>query len=147
MSTVTQLLERALEALQDVIEGCEEPHKTKTAIKDIEAYLAKQPVEQEPVAWHTDDHLTDRSATTYRKDMAYAWECKGWPVTPLYTQPSGSLIVHKGCKATWANGVIEVKPVEQEPMSDDELDQLMFDCGLSATARDIARAIEAKLNQ
>ena len=42
---------------------------------------------QEPVAWHTEDHLTDRSATTYSKDMAYRWECKGWPVTPLYTSP------------------------------------------------------------
>ena len=43
--------------------------------------------EQEPVAWHTEDHLTDRSATTYSKDMVYRWECKGWPVTPLYTTP------------------------------------------------------------
>ncbi len=42
----------------------------------------------EPVGWHTEDHLTDRSATTYNKDMAYRWECKGWPVTPLYTSPS-----------------------------------------------------------
>ena len=42
---------------------------------------------QEPVAWYTDDHLTDRSATTYSKDMVYRWQCKGWPVTPLYTTP------------------------------------------------------------
>ena len=48
--------------------------------------LDYEPV-QEPVAWHTEDHLTDRSATTYSKDMAYRWECKGWPVTPLYTTP------------------------------------------------------------
>ena len=53
-----------------------------TAIKEALA----QP-EQEPVAWHTEDHLTDRSATTYSKDMVYRWECKGWPVTPLYTTP------------------------------------------------------------
>ena len=45
------------------------------------------PVQQEPVAWHTEDHLTDRSATTYSKEMVYRWECKGWPVTPLYTTP------------------------------------------------------------
>ena len=43
--------------------------------------------EQEPVAWHTEDHLTDRSATTYSKDMADKWEAKGWPVTPLYASP------------------------------------------------------------
>lgn len=38
----------------------------------------------EPVAWHTEDHLTDRSATTYSKDMMYRWESKGWPITALY---------------------------------------------------------------
>ena len=42
---------------------------------------------QEPVAWHTEDHLTDRSATTYSKDMVYRWQSKGWPVTPLYALP------------------------------------------------------------
>jgi hypothetical protein len=25
---------------------------------------------------------------------------------------SGALIVHKGCKTTWADGVIEIKPVD-----------------------------------
>lgn len=38
----------------------------------------------EPYAWHTEDHLTDRSATTYSKDMMYRWQCKGWPITPMY---------------------------------------------------------------
>ena len=49
-----------------------------------------QPV-QEPLGWHTEDHLTDRSATTYSKEMAYRWECKGWPVTPFYASPPKGL--------------------------------------------------------
>jgi hypothetical protein len=40
----------------------------------------------EPVAWHTEDHLTDRSATTYDKNMMYRWQCKGWPITQLYAK-------------------------------------------------------------
>ena len=40
-----------------------------------------------PVAWHTEDHLTDRSATTYDKNVMYRWQCKGWPITPLYALP------------------------------------------------------------
>lgn len=44
---------------------------------------APQPA-PEPVAWYTDDHLTDKSATTYDKTVAERWRQKGWPVTPLY---------------------------------------------------------------
>ena len=41
----------------------------------------------EPVAWFTEDHREDKSATTYSKKMAERWKEKGWPVTPLYTTP------------------------------------------------------------
>jgi len=43
--------------------------------------------DQEPVAWFTEDHREDKSATTYSKKMAERWKEKGWPVTPLYTAP------------------------------------------------------------
>ena len=50
--------------------------------------LAAQPgAAQEAVAWFTDDHLTDRSATTYDAAVAERWRAKGWPVTPLYAAP------------------------------------------------------------
>ena len=42
----------------------------------------------EAVAWHTEDHLTDKSATTYDPEVAKRWRAKGWPVTPLYTHPA-----------------------------------------------------------
>ena len=38
----------------------------------------------EAAAWHTEDPLTDKSATTYKADIADMWRKKGWPVTPLY---------------------------------------------------------------
>lgn len=43
-----------------------------------------------PVAWHTEDHLDDKSATTYRKEVAERWRSKGWPIWPLYASPPAS---------------------------------------------------------
>lgn len=37
-----------------------------------------------PIGWIAEDHLTDRSATTYDKDTADRWNKKGWPVRPIY---------------------------------------------------------------
>ena len=58
----------------------------------------KQDLEEaEPVAWHTEDHLTDKSATTYDRYCAERWKQKGWPVTPLYycseATPPGKVLV------------------------------------------------------
>ncbi|NYT81393.1 hypothetical protein H0A70_07810 [Alcaligenaceae bacterium] len=41
----------------------------------------------EPVAWYTEDHLTDKSATTYDPVVADRWRAKGWPVHCLYAAP------------------------------------------------------------
>lgn len=38
-----------------------------------------------PVAWHTEDHDTDKTATTYSQEIAERWKCKGWPITELFT--------------------------------------------------------------
>lgn len=54
----------------------------------VEAAVLAKLAQQEPVAWHTEDHLTDRSATTYSKEAMQRWKGKGWPVTPLYTRPA-----------------------------------------------------------
>ena len=43
---------------------------------------------QGPVAWFTEDCLDDKSATTYRKEVAERWRSKGWPVWPLYAHPA-----------------------------------------------------------
>ena len=38
------------------------------------------------LAWRTEDHLTDKSATTYKAEVAVRWAEKGWPVDPLFDQ-------------------------------------------------------------
>lgn len=43
---------------------------------------------QEPIGWYTDDHLTDKSATTYDRAIAERWDEKGWQLWPLYAAPS-----------------------------------------------------------
>lgn len=43
-----------------------------------------KPEEVEPVAWYTEDYLTDKSATTYSAEVAQRWRDKGWPVWALY---------------------------------------------------------------
>lgn len=38
------------------------------------------------LAWNTEDHVTDKSATTYDAETAKRWAEKGWPVAALYSQ-------------------------------------------------------------
>ena len=38
-----------------------------------------------PAGWHTEDPLTDKSATTYSPVIRDRWLARGWPVWPLYT--------------------------------------------------------------
>ena len=78
--------------------------------------------EPEPVAWFTEDHREDKSATTYSKKMAGRWKEKGWPVTPLYTAPPQRKEwqgltdeeIMDACSAVWASHPIEVANVVQD---------------------------------
>lgn len=54
-----------------------------------------EPSKVEPVAWFTEDHLTDKSATTYDREVADRWRAKGWPVTPLYAAPSAQTVAQE----------------------------------------------------
>ncbi|MDH0188152.1 hypothetical protein N7676_08660 [Stenotrophomonas sp. GD03993] len=63
-----------------------------------EALAARQPV-GEPIGWYTEDHLTDRSATTYDRTVADRWRAKGWPVSPLYAAPAQAVDLGTGVKA------------------------------------------------
>ncbi|VVE59534.1 hypothetical protein PIN31009_05577 [Pandoraea iniqua] len=68
--------------------------KTEQSDDEPESAIAKwntrpptpvaQSAGQEPVAWFTDDHLIDKSATTWDKATAERWAAKGWPVWNLY---------------------------------------------------------------
>lgn len=64
----------------------------KRKIEELEAALQPSlPQDVEPVAWHTEDHLTDRSATTYDRECVERWLQKGWPVTPMYYSHEGNM--------------------------------------------------------
>jgi hypothetical protein len=56
----------------------------------------------EPVAWYTEDHLTDKSATTYDPVVAERWRAKGWPVSPLFQAPRAAEPVKR--KRRYAQG-------------------------------------------
>lgn len=94
-ATARSAMKLALEALETERENYQDwdkqdgaPEYIYEAITALREALAEQSAQQqEPYGWHTEDHLTDRSATTYSKDVADRWKSKGWPVTPLYTSP------------------------------------------------------------
>lgn len=43
------------------------------------------------IAWFTDEHLTDESATTYKREVAERWLARGWRVTPMRPTPEGGV--------------------------------------------------------
>jgi hypothetical protein len=69
------------------LENCADLVEPYSAFQ-YENYTAPPAAQPEPVThpygWHTEDHLTDKSATTYSKEVADRWKAKGWPVTPMY---------------------------------------------------------------
>lgn len=54
-------------------------------VPDTEADSSQ--AKSEPIGWITDDYLTDKSATTYSKEVAERWIKKGWNVQPIYAAP------------------------------------------------------------
>jgi hypothetical protein len=78
-----EAMKLALEALELVDGYVMGKHEAMEALRDA----IEQAEKQEPVAWFTEDHREDKSATTYSKKMSERWKEKGWPVTPLYTAP------------------------------------------------------------
>lgn len=68
--------------------GALAPHGIGEMARQLLEASASRLTEQhqsQPVAWFTDDHLTDKSATTWDSEVAERWRAKGWPVSQLYT--------------------------------------------------------------
>ena len=67
----------------------EELAACRVAVENCEVFRAELATikEQDPIGWYTEDHLDDKSATTYSWTVAERWVEKGWPVSPLYAAP------------------------------------------------------------
>jgi hypothetical protein len=62
--------------------------------------------QMKPVAWRTEDHLTDKSATTYDSAMAELWRAKGWPVHAMYDTPPIVTTLHENGELIAAQATI-----------------------------------------
>jgi len=60
---------------------------TRRSPDQQEALDVLKSISWQPFAWFTDDHLTDKSATTYDSAVRDRWIAKGWSVHPLYAAP------------------------------------------------------------
>jgi hypothetical protein len=90
--TVGQITSETIKLIRNALARGEAPPLTAWEYEQLcHAWETRQSALQPPgaqaVAWHTDDHLTDKSATTYDPVIADRWRAKGWPVTPHYTHP------------------------------------------------------------
>ena len=47
----------------------------------------------EVIGWYTDDHLEDKSATTYSRAVADRWLAKGWPITGIANAADAQAII------------------------------------------------------
>lgn len=47
----------------------------------------------EVVGWYTEDHLDDKSATTYIREVADRWLAKGWPVNGIANAADAQAII------------------------------------------------------
>ena len=90
--TINLILEQRHRRFKVYCKACQcrtSEHKTRKEARIYWNTRAQLPNQGgEAVGWHTDDHLTDKSATTYDPEVAKRWRAKGWPVTPLYTHPA-----------------------------------------------------------
>ena len=140
MSKDERLLQQGLEATTALLEVIAQSSRADyqralDLATDVNAVIRArlaQP-EPEPVAWFTEDHREDKSATTYSKKMAERWVEKGWPVTPLYTAPP---------QREWrglTEEEIESAWIRQIGFLDPRINQ--------RTRVEFARAIEAKLKE
>lgn len=62
--------------------------------QSVSAAPQASPVAGEACAWFTEDHLTDKSATTWDRTIAERWRAKGWPVQSLFAAPQASAYGH-----------------------------------------------------
>ena len=66
-------------------------------VEDVRAMVADQSPAGEDglgvIGWYTEDHLDDKSATTYSREVADRWLAKGWPITGIANAADAQAII------------------------------------------------------
>jgi hypothetical protein len=86
LKVAEECCERLMSACTDA--GCPDGVRMDDWIREnIRSTSANVAQGAEAVAWFTDDSQSDKSATTWDRNVAERWRAKGWPVSPLYAAP------------------------------------------------------------
>ena len=98
----------------------EELAACRVAVENCEVFRAELATikEQEPIGWYTEDHLDDKSATTYSKELADRWVAKGWPVFPLYAAPVSEAKAQGVVQWPEADEIMQMAFEEGQPADD-----------------------------
>ena len=90
-SVPRELLERVLYLMDNYI-GTTHPEEDE--IRAILSAPSPAGVDGlEVIGWYTDDHLDDKSATTYSREVADRWLAKGWPVNGIANAADAQAII------------------------------------------------------
>ena len=105
---------------------------------------------QEPIGWYTEDHLDDKSATTYSWTVAERWVEKGWPVSPLYAAPVSEAKAQGVVQWPNADEIMQMAFEEGQPADDAsgycfELEE--FDLFIERLMSEVARLNAAPAQQ
>ena len=105
---------------------------------------------QEPIGWYTEDHLDDKSATTYSWTVAERWVEKGWPVSPLYAAPVSEAKAQGVVQWPEADEIMQMAFEEGHPADDAsgyyfELEE--FDLFIERLMSEVARLNAAPVQQ
>lgn len=105
---------------------------------------------QEPIGWYTEDHLDDKSATTYSWTVAERWVGKGWPVSPLYAAPVSEAKAQGVVQWPEADEIMQMAFEEGQPADDAsgycfELEE--FDLFIERLMSEVARLNAASVQQ
>ena len=158
MTTQTEAMKLALEALETLGLGKQTRERAITAIK--QALLTATPLAapvQEPVAWLVErQHFGFRDhglkfGPFWKLDDAIEWCDSNHVLRELYTTPPAAPVIDKSAAIRIATELGWVPPKTWAGLTDEELDQawrsLDYTVSWAQHRIDIARAIEAKLKE
>ena len=96
-NTIPNVPRDDLDLIRAALEGFKPCIARDDALRTVRALLsAPSPAGVdglEVVGWYTEDHLDDKSATTYSREVADRWLAKGWPVNGIANESDAQAII------------------------------------------------------